>query len=41
MYKRMTWFVAANGKHGRNLKFSDAAIQLRLTLKNLFGLALR
>ncbi|MEG2665382.1 MAG: IS5 family transposase [Hafnia sp.] len=39
--KRMTWFAAASGKRGRSPKFSDAAIQLCLTLKNLFGLALR
>ena len=39
--KRMTWFVAASGKRGRSPKFSDAAIQFCLTLKNLFGLALR
>ena len=37
----MTWFAAASGKRGRSPKFSDAAIQLCLTLKNLFGLALR
>src|SRR5690606_32009731 len=29
------------GKRGRSPKFSDAAIQFGLTLKNLFGLALR
>ena len=39
--KRMTWFAAPSGKRGRSLKFSDAAIQFCLTLKNLFGLALR
>lgn len=39
--KRMTWFAACNGKRGRSPKFSDAAIQFCLTLKNLFGLALR
>ena len=39
--KRMTWFAAASGKRGRNPKFSDAAIQFCLTLKNLFALALR
>ena len=39
--KRMAWFAAASGKRGRSPKFSDAAIQLCLTLKNLFGLALR
>jgi hypothetical protein len=39
--KRMVWFAAASGKRGRSPKFSDAAIQFCLTLKNLFGLALR
>lgn len=39
--KRITWFGAASGKRGRSPKFSDAAIQFCLTLKNLFGLALR
>ncbi|MBP7647202.1 MAG: IS5 family transposase [Comamonas sp.] len=39
--KRMTWFAAASGKRGRSPKFSDAAIQFCLTLKNLFGFALR
>ena len=39
--KRMTWFAAASGKRGRSPKFSDAAVQFCLTLKNLFGLALR
>jgi len=39
--KRMTWFVAASGKRGHSPKFSGAAIQFCLTLKNLFGLALR
>ncbi len=37
----MCWFATASGKRGRSPKFSDAAIQLCLTLKNLFGLALR
>ena len=37
----MLWFAAASGKRGRSPKFSDAAIQFCLTLKNLFGLALR
>lgn len=37
----MCWFAAACGKRGRSPKFSDAAIQFGLTLKNLFGLALR
>ncbi len=39
--KRMSWFAAVSGKRGRSPKFSDAAIQFCLTLKNLFGLALR
>lgn len=39
--KRMQWFVAPSGKRGRSPKFSDAAIQFCLTIKNLFGLALR
>jgi IS5 family transposase len=39
--KRMVWFAAASGKRGRSPKFSNAAIQFCLTLKNLFGLALR
>lgn len=38
---RMQWFAAASGKRGRSPKFSDAAIQFCLTIKNLFGLALR
>lgn len=37
----MCWFATASGKRGRSRKFSDAAIQFCLTLKNLFGLALR
>ena len=39
--KRMQWFAAASGKRGRSPKFSHAAIQFCLTMKNLFGLALR
>lgn len=39
--KDMQWFAAVSGKRGRSPKFSDAAIQFCLTLKNLFGLALR
>lgn len=39
--KTMSWFAAASGKRGRSQKFSDAAIQFCLTLKNLFGLALQ
>lgn len=37
----MTWFAAASGKRRRSPKFSGAAIEFFLTLKNLFGLALR
>ena len=39
--KDMQWFAAASGKRGRRPKFSGAAIQCCLTLKNLIGLALR
>ena len=39
--KHMQWFTAASSKLGHSPKFSDAAIQLCLTIKNLFGLALR
>ena len=39
--KRMQWFAACSGKRGRSPKFSNAAIQFCLTIKNLFGLALR
>ena len=39
--KNMQWFAAASGKRGRSPKFSDAAIQFCLSIKNLFGLALR
>jgi hypothetical protein len=39
--KKMSWFAAASGKRGRSPKFSDAAIQFCLTLKNLFSLAIR
>ena len=35
----MAWFAAASCKRGRSPTFSDAAIQLCLTIKNLFGLA--
>ena len=37
----MSWFAAISGKRGRSPQFSDAAIQFCLTIKNLFGLALR
>lgn len=39
--EKMSWFAPASDKCGRSPKFSDAAIQFCLTLKNLFGLALR
>lgn len=39
--KNMSWFAAASGKRGRSPTFSDAAIQFCLTIKNLFGQALR
>ena len=39
--KSMSWFATASVKRGRSPKFSDAAIQFCLTVKNLFGLALR
>ena len=35
------WLAAPNGRRGRPARFSDAAIQTCLTLKALFGLALR
>jgi len=37
----MDWLAPASGKRGRAEKFSDAAIQFCLMVKNLFGLALR
>ena len=37
----MDWLAAPRGGHGRPATFSDAAIQTCLTLKALFGLALR
>lgn len=39
--KGMSWFAAASGKRGRSTKLSVAAIQFCLSIKNLFGLALR
>ncbi|AIJ45761.1 hypothetical protein O987_08070 [Comamonas testosteroni TK102] len=39
--KCMQWFAAASGKRGRSPKFSDAAIQFYLPLKNMFGLTMR
>jgi len=37
----MEWLAAPSGRRGRPATFSDAAIQTCLTLKALFGLALR
>lgn len=37
----MDWLAPGSGKRGRAEKFSDAAIQFCLMVKNLFGLALR
>ncbi len=37
----MEWLAPGSGKQGRADKFSDAAIQFCLMIKNLFGLALR
>ncbi len=37
----MTWEAAPTGKRGRQPDYSDAAIQTCLTLKVLFGMALR
>ena len=41
LHKDMQWFAAASCKRGRSPKFSDAAIQFCLTIKNFFALALR
>ena len=37
----MTWQAAPTGKRGRQQDYSDAAIQTCLTIKVLFGMALR
>ena len=37
----MTWEAAPTGKRGRQPDYSDAAIQTCLTIKVLFGMALR
>ena len=37
----MTWEAAPTGKRGRQRDYSDAAIQTCLTMKVLFGMALR
>src|SRR5574343_1187272 len=39
--KAMQWYAPASGKRGRQHIFSDAAIQFCLSIKCLFGLALR
>lgn len=39
--KDMQWYAPASGKRGRQHIFSDAAIQFCLSIKCLFGLALR
>jgi len=39
--KKMAWLAPGSGKRGRAEKFSDAAIQFCLMVRNLFGLALR
>jgi hypothetical protein len=39
--KEMGWYAQPNGKKGRNQTFSDEAIQFCLSIKCLFGLALR
>jgi hypothetical protein len=37
----MTWHAAPTGKRGRQPDYSNAAIQICLTMKVLFGMALR
>ena len=37
----MIWEAAPTGKRGRKLDYSDASIQICLTMKVLFGMALR
>ncbi|ABM43142.1 putative transposase [Acidovorax sp. JS42] len=39
--RNMQWFAAPSGKRGRQRIFSDAAVQFCLSIKCLFGLALR
>ena len=39
--KDMQWYAPASGKRGRQQTFTDAAIQFCLSIKCLFGLALR
>ena len=37
----LQWYAPASGRRGRQRVFSDAAIQFCLSIKCLFGLALR
>ena len=39
--KEMLWYAPASGKRGRQQTFTDAAIEFCLSIKCLFGLALR
>ena len=39
--KDMRWYAPASGQRGRQQVFSDGAIQFCLSIKCLFGLALR
>ena len=39
--KHMQWYAPANGKRGRQRVFADAAVPFCLSIKCLFGLALR
>ena len=39
--KDMQWYAPASGKRGRQQTFTDTAIQFCLSIKCLFGLALR
>jgi hypothetical protein len=39
--KDMDWLGKPNGRRGRNERFSESAIQFCLSIKSLFGLALR
>ncbi len=39
--KEMLWYAPASGKRGRQQTFTDAAIEVCLSIKCLFGLALR
>lgn len=41
LHKDMQWYAPASGECGRYRTFSDAAIQFSLSIKCLFGLALR